>query len=53
MKQARHSVSPVRTSGQTQYRRSVDLTPAERAMVEANSHIGLTEESLRGQKWNI
>lgn len=52
MRQARGGASPVRGSGQTQYRsnRSSDLTPAERAMVESISHTGVTEETFKKAK---
>jgi len=52
MRQARGGASPVRGSGQTQYRnsRSSDLTPAERAMVESISHTGVTEEIFKKAK---
>lgn len=52
MKQARGGASPVRGSGQGQYRnnRSMDLTPAERSMVESISHTGVTEEIFKKAK---
>lgn len=52
MRQARSGASPVRGSSQAQYRnnRSMDLTPAERAMVESISHTGVTEEIFKKAK---
>jgi len=52
MRQARGGASPVRGAGQTQYRnnKSMDLTPAERAMVESISHTGVTEEIFKKAK---
>lgn len=52
MRQARGGASPVRGAGQTQYRnnKSIDLTPAERAMVESISHTGVTEEVFKKAK---
>ena len=52
MRQARGGAAPVRGAGQTQYRnnKSMDLTPAERAMVESISHTGVTEETFKKAK---
>lgn len=52
MRKAQGGASPIRASGQTQYRsnKSMDLTPAERAMVESISHTGVTEETFKKAK---
>lgn len=52
MRQARGGASPVRNSSQTQHRgnKSMDLTPAEKAMIESISHTGVTEEIFKKAK---